>query len=247
MKLFFLLFIISTHTWAKIDKTINFITIDYCPLTCTDPNKPGIMVEIAKKIFESKGYNVKIKMITSITRAVKEVQQGRYDSLITGNKSHALGLVFPKTPALSHPIRFFSHKDLDWSFHSIQSLQDVELGVIKDFNYSNKEINEYIKKGKNVTQIGPDQPVLRSIKMMEKKRIDVWIAGEYVAKYHILKNGLSETIKSSSKVIGTYDNFISFSPKNPHAKKYSRIIDNGLKQFFKKKQMSLLLKKYGIE
>jgi ABC-type amino acid transport substrate-binding protein len=215
-------------------------------LICDDEKLPGIIPEMANKIFAAQGYKIQIKLLASLSRAVKEVESGNYDGLIAGNKTLAPNLIYPKNSVLPHSSQFFSHASLNWKYRGTDSLKNIQLGAVKGFDYASKSLNKYIELGKRVSEIDQNHSAERIIKMIELRRIDTWIAGNYVAKYHINKLGLSKLIVPSSKIIGTYHNYISFSPKNLNAQKYADIVDLGMKKFYNNKNMKKLLLKYGI-
>ncbi len=74
------------------------ITIEadmWCPINCTPADaRPGVGIEIAKKIFEPLGYRINY-VIVPWTQALADARAGRTDAVVGANHQDDATLIFP--------------------------------------------------------------------------------------------------------------------------------------------------------
>jgi len=198
----------SLPTFARGDK-LRFLTVEYCPLVCKG-NK-GLAIDLANKLSKRAGYKIDVK-VASIKRAFELLKTSKeFHGIILGSKDHVPNTVFMKNPIFTQHIRIFSRKDLNWKYTGVQSLNNLKVAVIKNFHYNDKELMNYLKNSPNVNKLFHSDSLPTLIKMLDLKRIDVFIAGDIVAKYHLKNFNKINEFNISDKSLGQYENYISFS------------------------------------
>ncbi len=62
-----------------------------------------------------------------------------------------------------------------------------------------------------------------------------------------MKNYIEDAVESAGQVGAPEPVFIAFSPANPRAKEYARILDEGMKKLRSSGRLEKILGKYGIK
>ena len=71
---------------------------DWCPYVCGQSGeRPGILVEIARKAFEGKGVTIDYKTMPW-ARALKDTRSGQYAAALGAMHDDAVDLIYPDTP-----------------------------------------------------------------------------------------------------------------------------------------------------
>ncbi|WP_164848216.1 ABC transporter substrate-binding protein [Halobacteriovorax sp. HLS] len=228
-------------------KVLTFGTLDYCPLICKDnPEKPGIMIEINNEIFSNGPYEPTYKFM-SIKRAYSEIENKTIDGFVGGSIENFNNNYFPNTPALSQPVSFFIHKDSEWKYNDINSLQNIQIAAIKDFNYKVKEINEFLKNSERTLWLSKETGHSQAFELINLKRIDVFIGGAYTTQHILNQNKFSKVVKISNS-IAFFDNFISLTKKVTE-KDRARILnffDKEMERLKKSGKLKSIYNKYGL-
>jgi polar amino acid transport system substrate-binding protein len=233
----------SSLVYAEQEK-LNFITVEYCPLSCK-LNK-GFALELTQELAAQSKSQITVKQ-ASIQRAFQAItEKTKYHGMILGSKEHVPNSIFMKRPIYSQHIRFFSRKSLDWKYKGVDSLKGKRLAIIKGFHYKDQEVMNYIKNASDVNKLFHSDSVPKLIKMLDLNRIDIFIAGEGVARYHLNKEKLKNQFVISNKSLGRYDNYISFSKNHQSSEKYKLKFDQAFESFKKTKKFKDLLKKYFL-
>lgn len=194
-------------------KELNFGTIDYCPFVCkNNTERPGIMIEIAKRIFRDTDYQINLDFM-SLKRAMDKSSDNLIDGFILGSKVHFKDNFFPDQPTLSQPIYFFTTTNSKWFYKDINSLKKVSIGAIENFNYMNKEVTNHFKKSKTMTWLNEENAHKRAFQLLDRKRVQTFIGGSYTTQYLAEKLNPLSKIKVSSPAIGHYDNYISLNSR----------------------------------
>ena len=230
-------------------KELSFGTIDYCPLVCKKNIKhPGIMIEIAREIFKETDYKINISFM-SLKQAMDKKSEVLIDGFILGSKVHFKNNHFPSRPTLSQPIYFFTNKDSKWTYKNTNSLKNVSISAIENFNYMNEGITSYFKTSKDMTWLKEDNAHKRAFQLLERKRVQTFIGGGFSTQYLAKNLKALDQIKISSPSVGQYDNYISLN--NRLAKtdrlKVLKIIDTKMPQLKKSGFINKVINRYGIE
>ena len=113
------------------------VRADNWPPYNSDPAnaKPGYMVEVLKEIFEAQGVTIDYKLMPW-TRALNDVNSGKYDAVIGTDRSESKGMVFPAESFGTLDNAMFVRRDKAWKYSGVASLKGLRLGVIDGYGYN---------------------------------------------------------------------------------------------------------------
>lgn len=237
---------------ASSAETIRFTTIDYCPFTC-DPlredGQEGFMTDFLKEVFESAGYELEIDMFPYV-RAVKYVEQGKYDGIVVVGKEYAPRLVYPDEPTVAQPVVFLVNSGMEWRYRGIRSLSAVRVGTVGGFYYSSPDLMNYFKSAQRdpsrIYVIYGEDTTRRAIRMLLSGRITTLVEGEFAADYELQKMGLRSEVVKAGYTSEDFDDYTAFSPHHPKANEYARLFSRALKKFKRSGRLRDILSRYGI-
>jgi polar amino acid transport system substrate-binding protein len=234
-------------------ETIRFATIDYCPFTCNpseEDGREGIMTDVLREAFEKAGYQIEISTLPYV-RAVRYVNDGRYDGIVLVGKKYAPELVYPDHSTLKQRVVFLANMGTSWSYSGVTSLKNVRLGIVRGFHYVDDDLVGYLEREKNNSArmyvIHGDKTTERAIGMLRSYRITAFIEGEYSVLYELKKKGISNALRIAGYTSEAFEGFTAFSPRSPKSKKYARILSNTLEELKRSGRLSNILRRYGIK
>ena len=227
----------------------------WCPYNCALGNKlPGYTIEIAKRIFEKAGHKLKYE-IAPWSRALKLVKEDDITAIVGVTKNEAPELIFPEQEFGISDIHFFKRKGFDWIFAGTESLKNVRVGIMDDYEYGT-ELDEYFEKNRNtkmVQIIKAKEPLVLNIRKLLRDRIDVIPEDKAVFIHTANSMGVWDKIEDagidpiiSKEGLDESKLYIAFSPKNPKSKEYAKLITNGIEQMRLSGELSEILAKYRL-
>lgn len=223
---------------------------NWCPFNCTpDSQKPGYMVEVAKEIFEQKGYTLEYQILPW-ARALSHARKGIIHGVIGPYIEDAPDFVFPEQELAMIGFSIFVEKNTDWVYDGIQSLSLISLGVINDYAYNDK-IDNYILENMgefNKIQISSGEvPLKRNIKKVLAGRMDALLESPPVFLYTAAEMGVKDQLKSAGQVVAPKKAYIGFSPRIPNAKKYAAWLSQGIEEMRKSGRLDEILGRYNLK
>ena len=246
----FLKFVISICLLAACQaqaKTITLIADEWCPYSCPEQHyREGIGVDIARMIFENKGYKVIYKTATWVD-AIQQVKQGQADVLIGALKSEVPGMLFPGYPFSNSNTCFISRPDIAKQYSSLESIKNKPIGVINGYDYE-EPLDQYLKQASAKFIIKyPD--INQLYKALIQKDIDVFIEDDKVANYYSGKNdyvlGRDYSIASCHVSGGVY---FAVAPDNSDKTfEILKTLDRGLHRALKNGSIKQIHTKYGFD
>lgn len=232
--------------WADED-TVTLAADEWCPYNCAPGDeKPGYIVEIARKIFETKGYRI-IYRATPWESAVKAGRIGRYDGVIGATKVDGRGFVFPEEEVGISSNDFFVKAGDPWRFQSVASLKNKRLGVIKGYDYGetmNRFISDELKA--DIQMVSWDNAVELNLKKLVSGRIDVLLDDRNVIRYIAARMGVSDEIAYAGSNGKRQYLYIAFSPAVSKSREYASILTDGIRSLRKTGELAGILSKYGL-
>lgn len=244
--------IFFSHPLAGKTETITIRADEWCPFNCTPGSeKPGYMIELARIIFEEKGHTIDYQAMTW-ARAIQMTEKGEIDAIVGATKNEAPGFVFPDIPQGYIRDSFFVIKPGSWKYTGVESLEEVNLGVIRGYGYADA-IQKYIDTNKNtlkVQEVSGNDALHQNIQKLLKGRIDALTEEKSVFWNTVKEMGIKDkfAFAGSDKDVGE-DNyiFIAFSPKNPDSEKYAQWMTQGQTELRKSGKFAMILDKYGLD
>lgn len=230
----------------KIPKKITLTTTNWCPYACEGAQaESGIVHEYIKAIFANMGIDVQIKFYPW-TRAIKDVETGRADGLLTAVHEEAPSLLFTASPIMAYKVCFFSDTQNQWSFSGGQSLAEITLGAIKGYGYG-AVIDEYIRSADSqhrVHLISGGREIIRFINMLELKRIDAFLDDQYVIAW---KTKASHKDFSQLRNAGCLEEnpfYMAFNPDVPGVQALISRLNEEFAQTDNQQMLEKILNKY---
>lgn len=227
---------------------ITLVADEWCPYNCSpNTDTPGFMVEIAQYAFERAGHTIEYTIIPW-SRAIQGTRTGRYDGIIGVGRDEAPDLIFPDHELGLAAHTFFVKQGTSWKYTGLDSLEQISLGVIKDYSYGNfYEI--YIKPNegndKKIQTVTGETGLMQNTKKLLVGRIDALIEDRSVFQYFfkhtkIPNHFLEAGIAYKEKV------YIAFSPIHSDAKKYAKILSNAMQELRANGKLNEILIKYSL-
>lgn len=246
--LFIVLLSLTKPAFSSSKREIKFLTTNYCPLICENENYEGIMIDIARAIFEPVGIKINISF-RPFKRALQENTKGQYDGFIGGNKEQLKNNLFPHYVTTPHRTVLYKRTGLNWSYSGATSLNTIKFIAAKEFKYGNIHIDSFIAKenNKNLVTVGIENHIEKMVELLVKKRGDVFAAGELITQYKLKDSPLKSKIKLDPAIIGLFYNYISIHPKAKSAKKLVSIINQRFKKIYKDGTLKRIYAKYGFK
>lgn len=232
-------------------EVVRFTSIDYCPFTCnplTEDGKEGIMTDVVRAAFEEAGFTLEIEIMPYV-RAVRAVEEGKFDGIMVVGKYWAPELIYPELPTLTQRMMFMVKPEHPWRYRGYDSLSEVSVAVIKGFDYADDDINGYIKNNReseNIVMLHGNNTTQRGLRLLTIDRVDTYIEGEHTALYHIDKYDLKDEFIVAGFSARPFEDFTGFSPRSARAKEYAELLNQKIIQLKRSGELDEMLKRYGI-
>ncbi len=244
-KLAFLSLLISIQATSIFADTITLKADNWCPYNC-EPNsdKPGYMIELAKKAFEPKGHKVDYQIV-SWNKALKEAEAGEITGVIGASVFDLEKGFRPSEETGSNQECFFVKADSSFVYKSVSDLKGKKLGTVGDYSYTD-DLNKYIKENPaGIDAVGGDSPLVLNMRKLNAGRIDVVVENKAVFNY----TAAQEKMDKNLKLAGCNPDdklYITFSPKSPKGKEYAELLSNTVIELRKSGELKKILEKYGL-
>ncbi|MDX1695383.1 MAG: transporter substrate-binding domain-containing protein [Ketobacteraceae bacterium] len=233
-------------------ETLHFATIDYCPFTCNpdkESGKEGFMTDVLRKALEEAGYALRVEMHPYV-RAVREVRDGKYDGIVVVGKDYAPDLVYPDMPTVVQRVVFLTATDTSWNYTGVESLRNAKVGIVRGFHYVDPDLIAYLEHNQTdptkVLVMHGENTTERGVSMLQTNRITTFLEGEYSARYVLRKMGILDSIRVAGFTRNAFEDYTGFSPKNPDASRFARILSNKIQELKQSGRLADILSRYGI-
>ena len=228
---------------------ISFVGDEWPPFNgVPGSDKEGYFLDIARAVFEPKGHRI-IYIIRPWTRAVREVEAGTYDALLGPFKTDTPGLIFPKEEIGFTTLSFFTHKGSTWTFTGLESLNEVRLGIIQDYEYR-PWLQEFRREHpENFVVISGEDAIFRNLHLLIRGRIDAIPTNEHAFRYRARTAGVLDQVRfAGHDTIGEGRKlYIAFSPGKPTSAIYAELLSEGIRELRQSGLLAEILATYGIK
>lgn len=202
--------------------TLKIAAIDWCPQLCIDNVNPGYINEIIENIYPANLYNLKVDYFPW-SRAIKLVEQGKYDALLSPAKAEAPELKYPFHAIGTQQMCFFTLKSKKWSFEGTASLYGMSIGVARDASI--EELNEFMVRNIESFQIQTylSRYVEQNSYKLLKGRIDTFLFTKHTTMYELKRLGLSNKIREAG-CVSKANVYVAFTPLKAKEKYINELI-----------------------
>lgn len=245
--LFNLLFFVFHPRLTQAD-TISVVADRWCPYNCEfNAEKPGILIEIAKRIFEAYGDTISYEVMPW-SRAKDEVRLGKFNAIVGCARGDAPDFIFPERGLVTLSNVFFVKSGETWNYSGIQSLSSRRLGAIRDYSYT-EDVDEYISANKEnnarVQFVSGESALELNIKKLLSDRINVLVDDANVVRYTAQKLGVEEQLREAG-VARSEAGYIAFSPVLEKSKIYAELLSKGIEELKNNGELNKIYEHYGL-
>jgi len=200
---------------TQFQRSLNLAAADWCPYTCSTPNKPGFITEALIQLLKINNIALKVTVLPW-SRAIRMARQGSYDGLLTAIVSEAPHFQFTKRPSGHYQICFYTHRSSTFEYSDRSSLSGIKLGGIRDYGYG-EPIDSILKEPRgdeHVYLISNSAPLSSLVGMTELKRMDTFVEDSMVVAEYLTNNPNANIKKAGC--LESIPFYTALSPKLQH-------------------------------
>ncbi len=235
-----LMTVISPNSYAE---KITGVTNPYLPFKGPDLPGQGIMVEIVRAAFETQGYELAIKFMPW-ARAISGVRASKYDVLLavwwTEKRTETLKY---SDMYLQNQIKFIKRTDDDFEYEGLESLTGKNVGVIRDYAYSEEFLNATNFKRTKTSDL------LNNLRKVAAGRLDYTVEDELVARTKIAAEApeLKSELTYTKNALSTNDLHVTSALNNAKSTKLIAAFNEGLKTIKRDGTYASILAKHDMD
>lgn len=208
-----------------------------------DTKQQGLLVEVARKAYQTQGYELEIVFVPW-SRAMVMIQQKRADLLIgawyTDERNNYL---LYSQAIFSSAIRLIKPKHSSFEYTNLSSLQGMRVGTILSYQYHDEFLTDT-----GIIRITSDS-LLNNIHNLLAGRIDLTLDDHYVVKY-MLDTHIDDWQNKLSLVespLMAKNLYLAANRSNPKHQTIIKAFNLGLAQLKKDGRYNEILESYNLE
>ncbi len=239
---------ILMSTQSQATQSLNISSIDWCPQLCNSGDKAGYVLDTVREVFRDSPYEIDTK-IYPWTRAIKNVESGKSHALLSPAKQEAPQLRFPIQEIGLQRMCFFAKSSSDWTYDGLPSLKGIKVGIASDTSI--EELDNYIGNNPDDFDSMPysDNYLARSVRKLDKNRIDVFVFTYNSTMYNLNKMGVSDKYKNVG-CVNSAKIYMAFTPATGESENVDKMIsyfDSRMSDLKKSGKISEIMEKYGLD
>ncbi|WP_179078746.1 substrate-binding periplasmic protein [Vibrio ostreicida] len=229
---------ITSHVFAN---TLKATQAEWPPYLMQSSEGQGIAYDVVTAAFKHIGYELDFTY-TPWSRALKATRFGQNDVLIAIWKNPEREEWFTFTePYLTNNIVTVADSDLEFVYRDLTSLNQRRVALVDNYAYGDAILQNF-----TYTHV-PSVDLNTSIRLVISKRADMFIADDFVARWHLKRLGIARTkFDFSATSISKTPLHVAISKHHPDADE----IVHKLNQYFQKmeeEKIGTLLRKYQLK
>lgn len=228
-------------------ETITLVADEWCPYNCTPGDeKPGFLIEIAKRVFEPAGFRVDYKVVPW-ARAIRDTRAGRYSAIVGAIRSEAPDFRYPEDTGFAAGTHAYVKAGSAWRYADEASLAEVTLGVILDYSYgtaTDAYIGRHRDDPKRVQLATGEDALEKNVAKLLQGRVSVLLEDPAVMRYFLARTGRTDEVESAGALDRT-EVFIAFGPGERHAVEHARMLSEGMRRLRASGELAAILGRYG--
>lgn len=228
-------------------ETLTLVADEWCPYNCKPGDeKPGFLIEIARRVFEPAGFRVDYKIVPW-ARAIRDTRAGRYSAIVGAVRSEAPDFVYPEGTSVVAATQSYVKAGSPWRYAGEASLANVTLGVILDYAYG-EATDAYLARHRDdaarvQVSTGEDAREKNVAKLLQG-RVSVLLEDAAVMRYFLDRTGRSEAVVPAG-ALESIEVFIAFGPAEEHAVEHARMLSAGMHRLRASGELAAILARYG--
>lgn len=211
--------------------------------------REGYIVDIARKVFESRGYRV-VYTLAPWTRAIEMTRSGECDGAIGASKTDAAGLVFPREELAQNKLAFYVKKGNAWRYRGPASIEETTIGTIAGYDYR-PWLLAYIEANRDdparVQILHGDEPLKRNLIKLLNDRVKVVVDTEAAIRFVAKEMGILDQVASAGYGDEPAFIYVAFSPNKIESVRYAELLSEGIVAMRKSGELQKILDKYGLK
>jgi polar amino acid transport system substrate-binding protein len=212
-------------------------------------HREGYVVDMLREIYQPLGFKVQL-FIVPWSRCLEEVRIGRVTAVIGTDTEEAPDLIFPDaTMGVYRPL-FYTLAEADWTYHGIDALQEIRLGVVQDYSYSS-ELDTYIEDYHQTDRLlfaKGEQPMEPLLLALREERIEAFIENEFtVTAYFDDQPGELGLVREAGRLQTDDKMYVAFNPSVERINALAKHYDQRIDKLRKGGLLAELLNNYGLK
>lgn len=232
---------------CRATEPLTIAAIDWCPYICDiKSDRPGVLVEIVQQIYQYTEFEPEF-LVLPWSRAIKEVESGKYMALLAPAKNEAPNLLYPETPIGTQRFCFFSRQEDDWRYQTPEDI--AQRKVVYPANALPLELNHLQSQTNQLQGLSFQNSFEKQTsELLLQSYIDSILITEFSMLYFQFVHKLQTEIRTSG-CLAEDELYLAFTPSGLHTKEVSlwkEIHDRLAVSPEHQKQVSMILARYGI-
>ncbi len=232
---------------SKLFAALTIATIDWCPYICPNDNiRPGLLVEYTKEIYRDLNEEVHFE-VYPWSRAIKMVNEGKVDALLSPAKNEAPGLVYPQQEIGVQQFCFFKRSNDKWRYKDINSIAN------RSIIYPSDALPDAIANAKHqavlISYPYNDAYLPKATDILLKGRVDNFMMTSHSVIHYLGQTKLKKQI-SSAGCVAQQKLYLAFSPAKNLQHKIKPLLsrfDRNIIKLKKQGYFDTLLRKYDMK
>ena len=250
MHRFWLALLFSSCPVATLADTVTLRADEWYPYNRDpDAERPGYMIELARKIWGDAGYHVDYRLM-AWERALEATRDGSIDCVVGLTPDEAPDFIFPEEPQGSSAPHMYVARNSSWNYQGIDSLKDVRLGVIGGYAYDMGELDAYIAEQQlspgRVQVMKGNNALEQNIRKLLTGRIDVLAESPSVMATKMMEMDLGDQIRDAGSIGEPVLIYIGCTPTTPRSFELGRLLSAGIRAMRQEGSLSELLGRYNL-
>lgn len=233
------------------ERPVRLVADDWCPQHCEQvEGYRGYIVDIVSRALELEHVPFTIAYQPWL-RAMKSVQDGDYDGLLTPTVDGypELNFIFHEQAVGYQDYCFFVTKGSSWQFTDFADLHGMRLSYLKDSGFG--PLNDYLARHPKDIQVyefsGGKGFTSNIFEFLSRDRADVIIMTSDVYEFALKRGDIRDRFRSAG-CLGHEKLAVGLSPVNPQrAKAIAAALDEGIRQLTASGEMASILARYGMQ
>ncbi|MBD1388765.1 transporter substrate-binding domain-containing protein [Neiella sp. HB171785] len=232
---------------SSVARTITIRADEWYPLN-GQPNAqhPGVMIELAKAVFEPNGYAVDYDLLPW-KRAVSAVEAGEFDCVVGAYPEDVPGFLLPNHHWGSVGTGLYGLSNRTTTINQLDQLLQYQVGVIKGYAYSDDALNQMIATHPSTfVAVHGSTPLESNIHKLLHQRINIIIESPPVMKNKLAKLGLEQQISLIREVGTAKPVYLACSPNIADMPDIIELVDQQTMHLKRTGDYQNILRKYGF-
>jgi len=211
------------------------------------------MIDVVREIFKKKNITIDYQL-KNWDEAKKEALEGKIQGVVGASRGDG-DFEFPKSSLGKYqnflfflPAKSTANSKSTLKFDNLEDLAGKKIGIVKNYAYGTEADQLIASKPELFIKVSGDEPLVTLIHMLEDGKIAAIYECPQVFTYKlkILKKSYADFRRGMSFDKQSDDLYVAFSKKDPNAKKYVKLLDQGVDELRHSGKLTRILDNYAL-